>query len=302
MSKNLPWFRLYSESIDDEKLKLLAPSDRWYFVALLCCKCQGILDNGDQDELRRRKIAVKLDLSMPELEELKRRLVEVELIDSDFQPLKWVTRQFKKSERNAFGVDQLGDYNGYVYFIGANKGHVKIGYSKNPWARVKDFQTGTPEKLHILATIKTYDVSERSVHELFESHRVVGEWFQRKGPVYAALEGIQSKKVRNQEELFDYVKQLRGNYVVTTTDTDTDTDTDKNRGKTAKRFVPPTPDEVSRYCKQRNNSVDAGRFVDFYAAKGWMVGKNKMKDWKAAVRTWEANSKTEAPARKRKML
>ena len=56
------------------------------------------------------------------------------------------------------------------------------------------------------------------------------------------------------------------------------------------RFIPPTVEEVTAYCKERNNRVDAGRFVDFYTAKGWMVGKNKMKDWKSAVRTWERNS------------
>lgn len=55
----------------------------------------------------------------------------------------------------------------------------------------------------------------------------------------------------------------------------------------AKRFAPPTPDEVAAYCAERENSVDAQRFVDFYAAKDWMIGKNRMKDWKAAVRTWE---------------
>ena len=41
------------------------------------------------------------------------------------------------------------------------------------------------------------------------------------------------------------------------------------------------------YCQERGNAVDAGKFHDFYASKGWMVGKTKMKDWKAAVRTWE---------------
>ena len=56
---------------------------------------------------------------------------------------------------------------------------------------------------------------------------------------------------------------------------------------TTKRFKPPTIEEVKEYCKERNNGVDAERFVDFYEAKGWMLGKNKMKDWKAAVRTWE---------------
>jgi len=46
-------------------------------------------------------------------------------------------------------------------------------------------------------------------------------------------------------------------------------------------------DEVAAYCLERGNGVDAGRFVDFYASKGWLVGKSPMKDWKAAVRTWE---------------
>lgn len=53
------------------------------------------------------------------------------------------------------------------------------------------------------------------------------------------------------------------------------------------RFVPPTLEEVQAYCVERKNNVDAQRFIDFYTAKGWLVGKNKMKDWKACVRTWE---------------
>lgn len=52
-------------------------------------------------------------------------------------------------------------------------------------------------------------------------------------------------------------------------------------------FTPPTLEEVAAYCKERNNGIDAQAFIDFYTSKGWMIGKNKMKDWKAAVRTWE---------------
>lgn len=55
----------------------------------------------------------------------------------------------------------------------------------------------------------------------------------------------------------------------------------------ASRFTPPTVAEVAEYCRERGNAVDAERFCDFYAAKGWHVGKNTMKDWRAAVRTWE---------------
>lgn len=55
----------------------------------------------------------------------------------------------------------------------------------------------------------------------------------------------------------------------------------------AKRFNRPTVQEVADYCRERGNQVDAQRFVDYYTANGWRVGKNPMKDWKAAVRTWE---------------
>lgn len=54
-----------------------------------------------------------------------------------------------------------------------------------------------------------------------------------------------------------------------------------------KRFSPPSVDEVAAYCRERGNTVDAQTFCDFYAAKGWRVGAQPMRDWKAAVRTWE---------------
>lgn len=54
-----------------------------------------------------------------------------------------------------------------------------------------------------------------------------------------------------------------------------------------KVFKKPSIDEIQEYCNERNNNVDAERFYNFYESKGWMVGSNKMKDWKAAVRTWE---------------
>ena len=53
------------------------------------------------------------------------------------------------------------------------------------------------------------------------------------------------------------------------------------------RFTPPDVTEVAAYCAERGNGIDANQFVDFYASKGWKVGTNPMKDWKAAVRTWE---------------
>lgn len=65
---------------------------------------------------------------------------------------------------------------------------------------------------------------------------------------------------------------------------------DNNVKNNIGRFAPPDVVEVQAYCYERENNVDAQVFVDFYESKGWMVGKNKMKDWKAAVRTWERSS------------
>lgn len=72
-----------------------------------------------------------------------------------------------------------------------------------------------------------------------------------------------------------------------------DKDKDKNKDKSPKgdiaraRFTPPTLDEVAAYCSERGNGVNPQQFIDFYTSKGWKVGDQPMKDWKAAVRTWE---------------
>ncbi len=62
-------------------------------------------------------------------------------------------------------------------------------------------------------------------------------------------------------------------------------------GVKEKRFAPPTLEDVSEYCREGYTNVDAERFIDFYTSNGWMVGKNRMKDWKAAVRNWDRREK-----------
>lgn len=81
MSSHLPWFRLYVEMIDDEKLRLLAFEDRWHYVALLCCKGQCLLDAGDPRALLERKLAVKLEVPVGELRQILRRLAAEGLVD-----------------------------------------------------------------------------------------------------------------------------------------------------------------------------------------------------------------------------
>ena len=76
------------------------------------------------------------------------------------------------------------------------------------------------------------------------------------------------------------------------TDKDKDKEKDKDiiindNNKKSRRFTPPSLQEVRDYCSQRGNKVDPEQFIDFYESKGWKVGAAAMKDWKAAVRTWE---------------
>jgi hypothetical protein len=61
----------------------------------------------------------------------------------------------------------------------------------------------------------------------------------------------------------------------------------KKEKKEISIFIEPTYNEILEYCTQRKNGIDVNKFLNFYASKGWMVGKNKMKDWKACVRSWE---------------
>lgn len=72
--------------------------------------------------------------------------------------------------------------------------------------------------------------------------------------------------------------------------------------KPKKRFVVPSLEEVQAYCTERNNGIDAQRFIDFYSAKNWYVGKNKMVDWKACIRTWENRNKSEIVYQKKKSV
>lgn len=82
---------------------------------------------------------------------------------------------------------------------------------------------------------------------------------------------------------------IRKKSLISTQDKDKDKDKEKEKS-IGGRMTRPTLSDVESYCKERGNSVDAQRFIDYYESNGWRVGKNPMKDWKAAVRTWERSS------------
>jgi hypothetical protein len=92
--KPMRWFRLYAETISNPKLKLLAFEDRWHYIAVCCLKCSGLLQKDHEPALKKRMIATQLGLTVPEADEMKRRLAEVDLIGDDWQPKGWDKYQF----------------------------------------------------------------------------------------------------------------------------------------------------------------------------------------------------------------
>lgn len=77
-------------------------------------------------------------------------------------------------------------------------------------------------------------------------------------------------------------------------DSDSDNDNDNDNGidnNKEKNIIPPPIFLITKYCKERNNGIDAEYFYDWYQTRGWKVGKDKMKDWQSAIRTWEKRNK-----------
>ena len=122
-----------------------------------------------------------------------------------------------------------------------------------------------------------------------------GGWFLINHPKYRDLASDDDRKQKAaiRQKRFRDRQAKKSNAPVTLEShqkphTDTDTDTEKKKkDASAKRFIPPSVDDVKAYCEERGNKVDASSFIDHYAANGWMRGKSKIKDWKACVRTWE---------------
>ena len=100
------------------------------------------------------------------------------------------------------------------------------------------------------------------------------------------------RRLRERRAISNTGKTLLGNASVTNRNIEIDIEKDIDKeidiegGKNRKRFTPPTQKEVEDYAQEKGYQINAERFCDFYASKGWMVGKNRMKDWKAAVRGW----------------
>ena len=129
-------------------------------------------------------------------------------------------------------------------------------------------------------TLKCFELDKQIEQETSNQNRLISilNW-----DIYQAIDNQFDKQMINKCETVD--KQLITNK----------NERNKNERNIEKEnikrkvFQKPTVEEINQYCTERNNKVDPQRFFDFYESKGWKVGKEPMKDWKACVRTWERN-------------
>lgn len=162
------------------------------------------------------------------------------------------------------------------------------------------FSEEIPYNESMLATITNTNVDiVRSAIKAFEQLHMIeilddGTYFMNECKKVIGCECESAERVRNHREK---QKTLQCNEAVTncnenvTLEIDIDIEKDKKKEIYKERkvntFQKPTLEEIALYCLDRGNKVNPDKFFDFYESKGWMIGKNKMKDWRAAVRTWE---------------
>jgi len=146
----------------------------------------------------------------------------------------------------------------------------------------------------VFTELKMMEVLDDQTIYMTELKKMVGcetEWAKEK----------RMQRSQSQPELVDNVRTMSGqkktmsdkSIEIRDKSIDTLKRVEKNPAKPS--FSPPSIEEVKSYCSERKNGIDAERFIDFYASKGWLIGKSKMKDWKAAIRTWERRDKGNAP-------
>lgn len=157
----------------------------------------------------------------------------------------------------------------------------KIPYSETMLATLTDTNVDIVRSaIKVFSELGMMEVLDDGTYFMSEVERLVGsetDWAVKKR-IYRENHPAIEDKSRTKK---DNVRQEK------------EKELDKEKDKDIKRghFVPPTATEVRQYCDESGHHIDPDAFVDFYASKNWMVGKNKMKDWRAAVRNWERKDK-----------
>ena len=177
----------------------------------------------------------------------------------------------------------------------------RIPYNAEMLASVTGHQVGTiKQALSVFKELGLIEILENGAIYMLDIQNFIG-----KGSTEADRRRSYDRKIAQEKELLkvESVRNLREISEKSTPEIEIELEKDieiekeihssaKSTTTKRKRFEKPTLSEIKEYCIERNNNVDAQHFYDYYESNGWKVGKNAMKNWQAAVRTWEKNSYT----------
>ena len=171
----------------------------------------------------------------------------------------------------------------------------RIPYNAEMLASVTGHQVGTiKQALSMFKELGLIEILENGAIYMLDIQNFIG-----KGSTEADRRRVYDRKIAQEKELLK-VESVRNLQEISEKSTpeieielEKDIEIEKEIHSSAstttkrKRFEKPSISEIKQYCMERNNNIDASQFFDYYESNGWKVGKNSMKDWKAAVRTWE---------------
>lgn len=292
------WFRHYAGMMRDEKLVGVAlrakqPVERviWVWGAIL--ESAAEINDAGRYEFDAAEVAYFLRADEADIAAILGALTNASRL-ADGVVVNWRSRQFQADRTG--GTSRSSDGINYVYVVGTTwNSVVKIGFSKNPWARLTEFQTGSSEKLSVLATFRTDDNSGIDIHTVLKVFRQHGEWFALPPHITAIL-----KDAPKGTKYVDIVAQLRSSLLrsatPTTTEAETETETDKPSLRSGARkratrigddWKPSSEDqEFAKGLGLKDAEIDrqAARFLDFWKSKPGQGGTKL--DWPATWRNW----------------
>ncbi|MEB2411004.1 DUF1376 domain-containing protein [Enterobacter asburiae] len=175
--------------------------------------------------------------------------------------------------------DSLKGFNGYVYFIkNPASGLIKIGYSKNPWARLSELRRNYGSELSVVATIKTVEKKETTIHSIFEKFRVEGEWFTESECIKAVISAIVAGEIATVEATRSYVDNYGSTATATTnTDPDIDTDLKENPSLRGREIL-----DIQEPQYLQGLNIPIGKFT---MHDSWLPSE----DWPRLAATWGIN-------------
>jgi hypothetical protein len=248
------WWRAYDEAATDPKLGLLSDELHRAWFNLMCI---ASANNGEFPPIK--QIAYTLRVKPERAAAILAELHSAGLLDKTddgFAPHNWKKRQYKADDKAK---------DSYVYVIGKEWGApVKIGFSKNPWARAVDIQTANHEKLTVLAAMRCKSHSEVELHTVLKAYRRAGEWFKLPRNIEKTILTASDRKTNYE----DFVVELRALLRSATTETETDTEADTESEKKEPRVAA---------------LVDDG-WPDDYRKQFWDIWPNKVAKPKALMK------------------